>query len=521
MDLVLRNPFRVLGLPVTASSREIAKRVSDLEMFAELGKDKTYPNDFPDLGDIDRSMEAIKDAARRIELPEMRVFHSFFWFHDGDTVDELAFECLTNFELLEADGVWTKQFEKHSGIGKVSWRINRGVFSIWMAGDLEDSDTVCFEQALKDIAYASEDLYDEATESIPGASQVSPQRVRELIADALIEIAVRSTEQVYGPNAIRMIEHCLHFHEKTLEYIASKIVKPLTNAIQDSVDRSKAKRDEGTSVDDLRRKNGLSRVEHIISELRDSLGESDLGFQAVANSFADEVIACAINAINRHKAVPTALVLAEWAAELPSYGQTRKWLLEQRGKIFVWDPNYSSVDSDDQDPSDIEADLESETPSDKDEIEGKPIRMKISKAQEGTLMKEFGLDKSMLSESEFQKRREKLKALIKRGKERGYVTLLEIIDALPTEFLEVETLDEIEKILNEMGMPVSSKSEEDKKQEQTKEEEKSNLKMTTPSKVPTGTTTCPRCSKKFEPDEVTEYTNFGVRCPHCSQSIVL
>jgi hypothetical protein len=172
MDLVLRNPFRVLGLPVTASSREIAKRVSDLEMFAELGKDKTYPNDFPDLGEIDRSMEAIKDAARRIELPEMRVFHSFFWFRDGDTVDELAFECLTNFELLETDGVWSKQFEKHSGIGKVSWRINRGAFSIWMAGDLEDSGTVYFEQALQDIAFASEDLYDEATASIPGASQV-------------------------------------------------------------------------------------------------------------------------------------------------------------------------------------------------------------------------------------------------------------------------------------------------------------------------------------------------------------
>jgi hypothetical protein len=55
-------------------------------------------------------MDAIKDAARRIELPEMRVFYSFFWFRDGDTVDELAFECLTNFELLETDGVWSKQF---------------------------------------------------------------------------------------------------------------------------------------------------------------------------------------------------------------------------------------------------------------------------------------------------------------------------------------------------------------------------------------------------------------------------
>jgi len=412
MDLVLRNPFRVLGLPVTASSREIAKRVSDLEMFAELGKDKKYPNDFPDLGEIDRSMEAIKDAARRIELPEMRVFHSFFWFRDGDTVDELAFECLTNFELLETDSVWSKQFEKHSGIGKVSWRINRGAFSIWMAGDLEDSGTVYFEQALQDIAFACEDLYDEATASIPGASQVSPQRVRELIADALIEIAVRSSEQVYGPNAIRMTEHCLYFHDQTLEYIAAKITKPLTNAIHDAVERSKAKRDEGTSVDDLRRKNGLSKVEHIIYELRDSLGESDPSFQAVANSFADEVIACAINAINRHKAVPTALVLAEWAAELPSYGQTRKWLLEQRGKIFTWDPDYVSDDDPDEDLSDIEADLESE--EEEEEIEQRP-----------------------------------------------------------------------------------------------------------PRRIPTGAATCPSCSKRFEQNEVVEYTDFGVRCPHCRQSLIL
>jgi len=414
MDLVLRNPFRVLGLPVTASNREIAKRVSDLEMFAELGIYKTYPNDFPDLGEIDRSMEAIKDAARRIELPEIRIFHSFFWFREGDTVDELAFECLTNFELLETDGVWSKQLEKHSGIGKVSWRINRGAFSIWMAGDLEDSDTVYFEQALQDIAFACEDLYDEATASIPGASQVSAQRVRELIADALIEMAVRSSEQVYGPNAIRVTEHCLYFHDQTLEYIVTKITKPLRNAIQDAVDRSKAKRDEGTTVDDLRRKNGLSRVEHIIYELRDSQGENDPGFQAVANIFADEVIACAINAINRHKAVPTALVLAEWAAELPSYGQTREWLIEQRRKISTWDPDHVPVDDQEDDLSDINGDRESE------------------EGGEGEI---------------------------------------------------------------EQPSP--------------------------PKKVPTGTTTCPRCAKRFEPDQVVEYISFGVRCPYCIQSIVL
>lgn len=74
MDLVLRNSFRVLDLLVTASGREIAKSVSDLKMFAELCKEKASLFDLIELGDIDRSLDAVKDAARRIELPEMRFF---------------------------------------------------------------------------------------------------------------------------------------------------------------------------------------------------------------------------------------------------------------------------------------------------------------------------------------------------------------------------------------------------------------------------------------------------------------
>lgn len=518
MDLVLRNPFRVLGLPVTASSREIAKRVSDLEMFAELGKEKKFPLDLSELGNIDRSSEAIKDAARRIELTELRVFYSLFWFRNGDAVDELALECLSNFELNDAENIWSKQIEKFDGLGKPTWRINRAVYCLWMSDDIE-AGTAHFEQALEDLGLITDDFYQISVEDVPGAELVSASRLRELVAEALITHAAKSTSTVYGPNAIKLIEHCWSFHAETLDYIKARITKPLINLLQEAIERSKAKRDEGTIVDDLRRKNGLSKVEHIIYELRDSLGEDNPTFQAVANSFAKEVVLCSIDAIREHKAVSTAIVLAEWSAELPSYGQTREWLLEQRRRTFTWDPDYCSTESDDEDLSDIEAELDERIAE--DESEGKPLRIKISKAKEAALLKEFGLDESILSEEEFTKRREKLKALIKGGRERGYVTLLEIIDSLPTELLDVEVLDEIENLLSTIGILVSSKREEAKKQEQAKSQEKANEQESSPVKVPGGTTTCPGCNKKFEPDEVIEYTNFGVRCPHCSQSIVL
>ena len=42
MHFIINNPYRILGLTANASSREVAKRVADLETFAEFGKIKKY-----------------------------------------------------------------------------------------------------------------------------------------------------------------------------------------------------------------------------------------------------------------------------------------------------------------------------------------------------------------------------------------------------------------------------------------------------------------------------------------------
>ncbi len=45
MDLIYQNPFRVLGIPVTATDREIAKQINDLTIYAEMGKAIEYDSD--------------------------------------------------------------------------------------------------------------------------------------------------------------------------------------------------------------------------------------------------------------------------------------------------------------------------------------------------------------------------------------------------------------------------------------------------------------------------------------------
>src|SRR6478735_665495 len=104
--------------------------------------------------------------------------------------------------------------------------------------------------------------------------------------------------------------------------------------------------------------------------------------------------------------------------------------------------------------SDIEDDLAGEPVVVEATEKVKPLRMKISKAKERALMKEFGLDEAVLTEEEMLKRRQRLKTLIKLGKTRGYLTHAEITDHLPEKLVDAETLEVVVSMLNDMGVAV-------------------------------------------------------------------
>jgi len=122
----------------------------------------------------------------------------------------------------------------------------------------------------------------------------------------------------------------------------------------------------------------------------------------------------------------------------------------KRGKKATAAPVADPVE--DVDMTDIEADLVGEPVAAGEKV--KPLRMKISKAKERALMKEFGLDEAVLSEEDMAKRRLRLKALITMGKTRGYLTHGEISDHLPDKLVDAETMEVVITMLNDMGVAV-------------------------------------------------------------------
>ncbi|MFT4192149.1 MAG: RNA polymerase sigma factor RpoD [Comamonas sp.] len=131
----------------------------------------------------------------------------------------------------------------------------------------------------------------------------------------------------------------------------------------------------------------------------------------------------------------------------------------KRGRKPKADAAKGKAEVDEEDFSDVEAEFAEEEPAPAaaeaaTAEKAKPLRMKISKAKERALMKEFGLDETVLSEEDMAKRRQRLKALITLGKTRGYLTQTEISDHLPDKLVDAETMEVVVAMLGDMGVAV-------------------------------------------------------------------
>lgn len=115
MNFLDTNPFRVLGINVTSSEKEIVKSVSTLTTYLEMGKEKKFTTDFPFLCPITRKSELIIESSKLIEQAENKFQQSLFWYWINNTTDELVIELLNendiskSIEILEKSTFTNKQ----------------------------------------------------------------------------------------------------------------------------------------------------------------------------------------------------------------------------------------------------------------------------------------------------------------------------------------------------------------------------------------------------------------------------
>ena len=142
MELVTNNPFRILGINITSTPRQIEKAISELQIYAGLGKTKNYWHDVNDGSPIERTEDQLAHAANRLEKPSSKLMNAMFWFWEGttDPIDEMAFEQIKRGKETKALEYWKEAISKTTVDKSPSYWKNLSVLYLFLSGTGNDKN---------------------------------------------------------------------------------------------------------------------------------------------------------------------------------------------------------------------------------------------------------------------------------------------------------------------------------------------------------------------------------------------
>jgi DNA-binding response OmpR family regulator len=118
-----RNAFRLTGLRVNASFRDISKQAERLEMMAKLG---VAQNAAGSSGERYATVEEIRSALQSLKTPEQRLLHEYFWFWpSGEQVeDDAAVQAVCSGEFDDMEKQWLSSAVAQNELTAVSARLD-------------------------------------------------------------------------------------------------------------------------------------------------------------------------------------------------------------------------------------------------------------------------------------------------------------------------------------------------------------------------------------------------------------
>ncbi|MFI0485636.1 hypothetical protein [Actinomadura sp. 9N215] len=194
-DLYRENPFRVTGLAVDATARDIRRRSEELQVKAKLGASPGTGSPLlpldppPDPDDAQRAIQRLRDPVRRLE-------DELFWFwpsHDGDE----ALAALREGRVEDAERLWTTP-----GPGRPAAVAAHNLAVLAHARALDDDDPGQWEKALRHwrTVLDTDAFWDlvaarARTADDPRIGPRSAAELRERLPAALLSISARLAVQ--------------------------------------------------------------------------------------------------------------------------------------------------------------------------------------------------------------------------------------------------------------------------------------------------------------------------------------
>ena len=294
MQSLRENPFRLLGLLSSSSSREIDSRSKKLRQYLEAGVEPNVTPDYycPTLGrkPMRRLPEVLEQTRGMLTLDQDKLLYALLWFVQmNEVTDPVALEALLQGDFVEAERIWRHQIYASDGSLRVITERNSSAchnLSVYLLCSTQGADIVS-GVSLALMALEQGSVLSFLQEKL-GVNGLSLQDIELLYLNRLIEdISKRPRGGL--PQLMELLSQQEYAAKVALmKSYALETVNLLEQAIEQSVNQSKTVVGRGLLEGEKLLGEGCKTLEQIGM----TIPKSDPKYQRASNTLAKGIKSC-------------------------------------------------------------------------------------------------------------------------------------------------------------------------------------------------------------------------------------
>jgi hypothetical protein len=301
MNIIERNPYRIVGLLVGATAAEQRRQITRLQRFLEAGQEPEDDFSFPELGQIHRTIESVNEAASKLNLDSDKMSSALFWFYKGNPIsDEPAFDAIKEAELDQVLGIWTKLTLN----GEVSQR-NASAYSnlgtLYLSGILEGTNTneALLEQGISlKLKFLESDFFKDFKALVTDETYKTTKKELQLLFLNQVQSEIEKSVGITSNKFLDIITK-QEFSAKE-DFIKGFVQKPIEQ-IEKKVEEAKTKRKANKANAVNVGKALFEQTSENLKQLKSILGTSNLKFSSISDKVSDEILQCGIDYFSHYR----------------------------------------------------------------------------------------------------------------------------------------------------------------------------------------------------------------------------
>lgn len=294
MNLIVQNPFRVIGVWANAGQRDLARQRARVQAFQRVGKSISFEEDLTFLAPVQRSEEELNRAFSSIELHQKKINYALFWFVNIEPYDEIALEHLKSGCTAKAEEIW----QKIVGRGAVTTR-NYSAFNnlgtLLMSKSISNGHVDLNEYG-KGVTYKisliQSDLFDRFCYEVAGETYL-PNQHEQL--NSFIRIVVEEVEAMQAGAGIKLGKTLQNLNTQIEDLITVQLTEDLLLHVERKISRTKELREENPEEGVRLAHNLWNETKQEIEKIREVLGWKNVKYKIIADKLSKEILQCGID----------------------------------------------------------------------------------------------------------------------------------------------------------------------------------------------------------------------------------